>query len=361
MSDDFILHLAHMARSRPPVRAQRRFSSAVSERRLRARCRAARPIEMDEMDEEEEDGGDDLVNHKVDKWERMEQDQTNEDTIATTEEPDAIAAPQVDNSCVELHDQPCHRHIFPFMSLPTEIRLQIYRLALARDTPVLLHVAKPKVVKKEETPEEEDLMHITRGSVQRARGMRVFSQIDSRNYYDTDVDRRGPSHEDPLTTTILLISKQVHSEARPVLYSENTFVLQLDSAVYTLTKLRQQSRSLIKHVSLTVPSHHHVLEGFADLVRLGLRYCWGLQTFTISLPTFLPRDREVGSNGTNVYANAFHILRWLPQSTKVVLDGGATHDIRQVVEENRRMANDLDNVSFSFLGFQIRMAWRSIG
>jgi hypothetical protein len=108
--------------------------------------------------------------------------------------------------------------------------------------------------------------------------------------------------------------------------------------------LKQPSRSLIKHISLTVPSFHDILEGFADLVRLGLRYCWGLQTFTIALPTFVPEDRYTISTGTNVYANAFHILRWLPQETKVILDGGATDEIRKIVEENTKMAENLDKV-----------------
>lgn len=338
MSEEFIMRLAHMAYSRPPVRsAHRRGEGQASARGIRTRV----PDGMDG------------VEMKVD----------GNQTIGGTELGDAPAASsdKTKNSCADCQETPCHRHIFPLMSLPTEIRLQIYRLCLARDTPVQLHIAKPKIIKQEETPEEQRERHqrnnereqsirCTRGASQRARGMRVLSQVDAYregyNNYNNDIDCRGPAHADTLITNILLVSKQVHSEARPVLYSENNFVLQLDSAVYTLTKLRQQSRSLIKRVSLTVPSHHHVLEGFADLVRLGLRYCWGLQTFTIALPTFLPKDREAGTNGTNVYANAFHILRWLPQNTKVVLDGGATADIRQVVEENRRMAKDLDNVSF---------------
>lgn len=294
--------------------------------------------------ESEDEAGGDHVDMKVDRLAQEERAQTNEDA-ATAQQPDAIAAHQLEDSCCECQDTPCHRHILPFMSLPTEIRLQIYRLALARNTPVLLHVAKPKVNKKEEAPEDE-LMYMTRGAAQHARRMRVLSPFD---IHDTQTDSDPPPHEDPLNPALLLVSKQVHSEARPVLYSENNFVLQLDSAVYTLTKLRQQSRSLIKRVSLTVPSHHHVLEGFADLVRLGLRYCWGLQTFTIALPSFLPRDREVGSNGTNVYANAFHILRWLPQTTNVILDGRATDEIRRIVDENGRMAKDLDNVSSRFL------------
>lgn len=334
MSDDFISRLARMPRSRSRKRGSRgRSLWAQTQASLRERRRRGGGVSG-------------VGDEEMDCWEDVGMKAGTGFFGSRVESPSGVG--KLNISCVDCQDTPCHRHTFPFMSLPTEIRLQIYRLALARDTPVQLHITKPKVIKQEEAL-EEDTFHCTRSATQRAHGRRVLSQAEHPRACNTGVDRRGPPpHKDPLATTVLLLSKQVHSEARPVLYSENTFVLQLDSAVYTLTKLRQQSRSLIKHVSLTVPSHHHVLEGFADLVRLGLRYCWGLQTFTIALPTFLPRDREMGSGGTNVYANAFHILRWLPQGTKVVLDGGATQDIRQVVEENRRMAKDLDNVSLLF-------------
>lgn len=148
MSQEFILRLAHMAHSRPPSRAHRRYHSAglasTQDGKIRARRpRATGPIEING---EEEDGGDDVdVEMKVDSW-----DHTNENTAAT-KQLDPITARQFQNSCVECQDMPCRRHVFSFMSLPTEIRLQIYRLALARDTPVLLHIAKPKAVKQEET------------------------------------------------------------------------------------------------------------------------------------------------------------------------------------------------------------------
>ncbi|QDS75075.1 hypothetical protein FKW77_006795 [Venturia effusa] len=333
MSAEFIMRLAQMAHSRRPARSAHRSGEAQASTRV---VRSSMS-DTDSMDGVGTKAGVNQASGNIEF----------EDAASASSSLNDLNGP-----CADCQETQCHRHIFPLMSLPTELRLQIYRFCLARDTPVQLHVAKPHNTKEEEMAEEqreESMMQCTKGATRRARGMRMHSQVDSsrdHNNYRTDMDCRGPAHPDSLTPNILLVSKQVHTEARPVLYSENTFVLQLDSAVYTLTKLRQQSRSLIKHVSLTVPSHHHVLEGFADLVRLGLRYCWGLQTFTIALPTFLPRDQEPGANGTNVYANAFHILRWLPQSTKVVIDGGTTAEIREVVEENRRMATDLDNTSY---------------
>jgi hypothetical protein len=279
---------------------------------------------------------------ETDCW-KAEQDQgPRADDPTDTQETDTaevLPAEELSSDC--LGSTPCRRHIFPFMSIPSEIRLIIYRMALFRDTPVLFHVPRPR-------PEKEPAPGTPTPISRSTQGDRTSCLEDS--YYTDTVPVQKP-HEDPLIPALLLVSKQVHTEAKPVLYSENAFVLQLDSAVYSLMKLRQPTRSLIKHIYLTVPSHHHVLEGFADLVRLGLRYCWGLKTFTIALPSFLPRDREVGSSGTNVYANAFHILRWLPQSAKVILDGGATEEIRKVVEENGHMAESLDRVGHHLVRF----------
>lgn len=149
---------------------------------------------------------------------------------------------------------------------------------------------------------------------------------------------------DPLVPALLRVSQLIYRESRPVLYSDNELVLHLPSALCTLSQLHQRSRSLIKHVRLAIPTHHDILEGFADLVRLGLRYCWGLKTFTISLPDMFPEERHVPST-TNVYANAFHILRWLPKHTVVRLEGNVNEDIRKVVEENGRLSGLLSEVS----------------
>ncbi|KZF24900.1 hypothetical protein L228DRAFT_236059 [Xylona heveae TC161] len=95
---------------------------------------------------------------------------------------------------------------------------------------------------------------------------------------------------DPIDPTILMTCKLVCREARPILYSENVFELEIETAVVTLVGLHQRTRSLIRHVRLVISSHHDILEQFTDVVRLGLRYCWGLRTFVIVLPQLFPEN-----------------------------------------------------------------------
>ena len=144
---------------------------------------------------------------------------------------------------------------------------------------------------------------------------------------------------------ILRLNKLIYKEARQVLYSDNVFTLCLTSGIHTLSTLHQRSRSLIKHVILTIPSHHDILDGFADLVRLGLRYCWGLKSFKIILQASLPDDGGRVSGATSVYANAFHILRWLPRGCQVILEGCVSESVMRIVREEGRLMSVLDEVS----------------
>lgn len=241
--------------------------------------------------------------------------------------------------------------IFPFLELPTELRLHIYRMALARPKPILLsaRAVEEAALKKSHSndccasSDDEMLPHLSPHSNRRKRPTPLTNPA---------------WNDEPLVPALLRVSKQIHREARPVLYSDNEFVLHLSTATATLLRLHQKTRSLIKHLQLTIPTHHDILEGFADLVRLGVRYCWGLKSFTIKLPATsngIPDDANAApaatSSTTNVYANAFHILRWLPQTCVVRLEGYVSEDIRRVVEENGRLAKKLDDVSYArFVG-----------
>lgn len=148
---------------------------------------------------------------------------------------------------------------------------------------------------------------------------------------------------------ILRVNKQIYKEARNVLYADNQFVLNISTAQASLAALHQRSRSQIKHIELTIPSHHEILEKFAEVVRLSLRYCWQLKTFVVKLPFQIPGQNDDGtmssSGGTNVYANAFNILRWLPRGCEVTLEGNVCEDIRRVVGDCARMAATLDPVT----------------
>lgn len=156
-----------------------------------------------------------------------------------------------------------------------------------------------------------------------------------------------PQDEDPLIVNLLRVSKVVYQEARSILYSENLFTLDLDTALPTLAALHQRSRRQIKHVEIEIPCYNEILERFQETVRLSLRYCWGLKQFVIHMPFTLPGADGSGTTGnTTVYANGFDILRWLPRQCEVVLKGNVCAEIEAVVSKNANLAKTLDEVRF---------------
>jgi epsin len=225
------------------------------------------------------------------------------------------------------------KDIFPFMQLPAELRIHIYHMALHRAEPLLLHAARTD--KDEEPARDGTCASSADFPIAPARRSRVPSPPPD-----------SPTPLDPVVPTILRLNQHIYKEARSVLYSNNIFTLSLSSGIHTLSTLHQRSRSLIKHVILTIPSHHDILDGFADLVRLGLRYCWGLKTFKIIMQASLPDDGRM-THATSVYANAFHILRWLPRGCKVVLEGNVSEVVRDVVREEGRLQSVLDEVGYA--------------
>ncbi|KAE8836599.1 hypothetical protein PTNB73_04556 [Pyrenophora teres f. teres] len=235
---------------------------------------------------------------------------------------------------------------FPFMRLPAELRVHIYHMALVREEPLSLHAdrAPEKPDDNVCAPPGEELYYGNQMWQQRiAVSSRPHAPIQCARSKNSGYERYPLS--DPIVPEILRLDKQVYKEARQVLYSDNVFTLNLASGIHTLSTLHQRSRSLIKHVVLTIPSHHDILDGFADLVRLGLRYCWGLKTFKIILQASLPDDGRV-TGATSVYANAFHILRWLPRGCNVGLEGNVSDTVKKVVAEEGRLQAVLDEASY---------------
>lgn len=263
-----------------------------------------------------------------------------------TPEPSDLTEPQLMLSpAVVSSDMPLKA--FPFLKLPAELRIHIYHMALVREEPLLLHADRaPDAVAEDECP---TIPSNPRG---RFSSCAPDSQIFSLYPFNTRSRPRPQSSgiervplKDPIAPEFLRLNKLVYREARQVLYSDNVFILSLNSGVYTLSTLHQRSRSLIKHIVLSIPSHHDILDGFSLLVRVGLRYCWGLKTLKIILETSLPDDgRQTGS--TNVYANAFQILRWLPRGCKVGLEGDVSDTVRRVVDEEGRLQAVLDEASY---------------
>ncbi|KAH7136001.1 hypothetical protein B0J11DRAFT_176498 [Dendryphion nanum] len=218
------------------------------------------------------------------------------------------------------------KRAFPFMDLPAELRVHVYRMALFRDEPLLLHLPQK--------PTEESDDEVSQRARTRARFKSSDTPALSRPSYDINV-------------ALLRTSQLVYKEARQVLYGDNKFILNIESGTYTLSTLHQRNRSLIKSVALTIPSHHDILDCFADVVRLGLRYCWGLKRLTITLPSsFRGDDTTIAPGATNVYANAFHILRWLPKGCQIAIEGNVSDSIRKVVADEGRLLYVLDEKDY---------------
>lgn len=301
---------------------------------------------------------------------------------------------------------------FPLMELPTEIRLEIYRACLTRPYKIMLSKAEkparsdePAVLgdgqaeseaELEMEMDEERQAAITR--YQQARAARGLPAVDyprararavsmtnrSRNNTTpraarpirlptirsstasdastsaplvdswavaaSSVVKRAsqPKSEDPLIINILRTSKEVYKEARDIFYSENIFDIDIRTAVSSLAALHQRSRRHIKHVEIEVPNYTEILEGFSEVVRLSLRYCSGLKTFTIHTPWTLPgTDGHTSSSNTTVYANGFDILRWLPQPCEVILEGSDNPEIQVVVNKHLQLAKTQDKVRFA--------------
>ncbi|KAK3614585.1 hypothetical protein LTR56_027155 [Elasticomyces elasticus] len=296
---------------------------------------------------------------------------------------------------------------FPLMKLPAEIRNEIYRACLTRPFIVLLSRKEPPPPEPKtgddgtqassDTEEEDEIVvrsvaaavdqasvtptsttafgavssgnrgwasrtsrpiRVTTNSFGGANGSTQIqgsapsqsnrsSQRQARVAQKLELPRVArPQDEDPLLVNLLQCSKTVYQEARSILYSENVFTLDLDTALPTLAALHQRSRRQIKHVELEIPCYNEILERFQETVRLSLRYCWGLKKFVIHMPFTLPGADGSGTTGnTTVYANGFDILRWLPKTCEVVLSGKTCKEIEQVVSKNATLAKTLDEVS----------------
>ncbi|KAF2206892.1 hypothetical protein CERZMDRAFT_10369, partial [Cercospora zeae-maydis SCOH1-5] len=215
---------------------------------------------------------------------------------------------------------------FPVMDLPTEIRLEIWRACLTRPYNILLSKRELPPTGKEENG---------------------FGVKEKTRRWNPQPEPERSQNQDPLITNVLRASKEIYKEARSVLYSENHFVLDLNTAMQTLGHLHQRSRRQIKHVELEIPTYNEILERFQETVRLSLRYCSGLKKFIIHMPFTLPGADGSGTTGnTTVYANGFDILRWLPQECDIVMKGNICAEIDTVVNKHLLLAKTLDKVSF---------------
>jgi hypothetical protein len=170
--------------------------------------------------------------------------------------------------------------------------------------------------------------------------------------------RKKKKQELGLATALLLVNREIHKEARYELYTGNEFLLDLNTGAYALSKLRQQIRTLLKRARISI-TRMWIMGGASELqqmLRVGLRYCFGLKKLTL-----------LGHEG-NPYefrADTFHALRYLPQGCKVVLESTGVTDtgrddqwgskegeiFKKVIENEGRLLAELDKVSCAAVWF----------
>lgn len=258
--------------------------------------------------------------------------------------PDPLAEPPPVIVCPDCtSEKDCRRHVFRFLDLPTELRLNVYQKALLRTEAINLARKLPPVIQKlpDIVPRNPGMLMMTPTGRRRSGDA---NEVANSARCDINIERNKyvpKSTKDPLSVQIFLLCRQVCHEALPVLYRENAFNLHLEFSILPLTNLRQRTRSLIKHAIISVHEHSEVVNGgFDDIFVNGLRYCFGLQKLEIVTKVPMSRDRGYDLN--------FHILRWLPKSCVVEVKGERISDgVKKMVDEQNMLARKLDLVSGS--------------
>lgn len=209
--------------------------------------------------------------------------------------------------------------------------MAIYRKALQRGTP--LNVAKKirldrlkRVLDPADRPvrndHDEEISHARDGFV-------------------NDYNSRVPAvHADSLAPEILLLCKQTHMEALPILYKENTLNFHVASfSGGEFKDLREKTRSLIRHAHVTINEPNDILLNgrFEDIFRSGFRYCAALESLVISY-----------TKGPWYPAFDWHlnVLRWLPKGCMVEVTGeSVSENAKKMVDEHNALAGELGLVS----------------
>ncbi|KAJ9635181.1 hypothetical protein H2199_008667 [Coniosporium tulheliwenetii] len=241
-------------------------------------------------------------------------------------------------------------HPFSFMDLPTELRFMIYRICLARPKPILLYAPSPQ-------PDAAQARNIAQQArrqqaqqqqqAQLAQQQQLQSQPRTRASNRTDPATPESTNSDPLTPALLRVSRTIYAEAKRILYNDNTLHIPLRDD--TLQSLPQRTRSQLRHARISYHSDRETARSFGDAIRLGLRYCWGLQSATVVMPTWWMADPS-----GKMFAADFHCLFWLPRGCRVVLEGEANEQVRAVVEARARLAETADEKTWARLPYADR-------
>jgi hypothetical protein len=224
------------------------------------------------------------------------------------------------------------KDIFPFMQLPPEIRLHCYRTLFLREAPIPLYIPKFEPLNDDTDINQHDwgyeILHTTDTAISSS------SPLSS----EANTSSIQPSISKPCLN-LLLISKAIYNEARTVLYSSNEFSIDLDSGAYTLSKLHQHTRKLIRTLSIEISSQDDFLLELPPLIRLGLRYCWGLKELNVTLSESLDCLDLL-------YPSSMDHLGWLPKGCKICVAGSVSEGIRRLIGKEKSLVVEEDEVSY---------------
>lgn len=133
------------------------------------------------------------------------------------------------------------RKIFPFLSLPAELRNAIYALALTKENGIYL-VSKTKNYRRvvELAPSNQQ-PRSNYPTIRHRRGYVAFSNPG---------EKETPKAVPNLAIALLATNRQIYSEALPILYS-NTFMLEDTTALHAfMANLNPKTRSLLETISI---------------------------------------------------------------------------------------------------------------
>ena len=128
----------------------------------------------------------------------------------------------------------------PFLKVPAEIRLVIYRLLLSDHKDMLLHIR---------TEEPSTYERRKRQTRRRSKFRYIADRMRSRSGESTYCLDRNPGD---IHTSILGVNQQIHDEASHVLYSEHTFEFgtHIECILPFLQDLTPAALSSIKHLDI---------------------------------------------------------------------------------------------------------------
>jgi len=121
------------------------------------------------------------------------------------------------------------KKIFPFDSLPAEIKNQIYELALTAEDGIFL-ISKTKHYRCTIQRDMPSFPHSVRGSTKiRRRYGNVFGGGQASEDFAGSAE---PPELTALAPNILLLNREIYAQARPFLYSSNSFFLEDTTALH---------------------------------------------------------------------------------------------------------------------------------